>query len=253
MTAAPATGIRALLLQREQANAAVLLQTYRAIADRIERELAMLLAGTTLSFNQLRQMDRYRTLLDQVRRGIDLLAAVVERRVTAEQAAMIDLAVQQAQAQIEAALPVDTTFNRLPVEAINQIVGQTTGDTPLSRLLAGFGDAAAQRVTDKLSGGLGVGLAPRVIAQDVRKALNISAVRALAISRTEILGAYRRASQEIYRANDDVVSAWEWSAAHDARVCQFCKDHDGKRYDLDVAFHSHVNCRCAVRPVVRAA
>jgi SPP1 gp7 family putative phage head morphogenesis protein len=254
MSAAPVTAIRTLLLQREHANATVLLRAYRGIADRIEQSLALLLAeigDTPPTVNQLRRMDRYRALLDQVTRGIDLFAAVVERRVTTEQAAVLRLALDHAAAQVEQALPIDTTFNRLPFEAVSQLVGTTTQDTPLARLLSGFGDAAAQRAADALSSGLALGRAPRIIAQDLRKALNVSAVRGLTIARTEVLGAFRRASLAAYVENSDILRGWRWSAARDARVCDRCRANDGKVYDLDVPFTTHPNCRCSPLPVLK--
>jgi SPP1 gp7 family putative phage head morphogenesis protein len=108
------------------------------------------------------------------------------------------------------------------------------------------------RVRNALTAGVALGTNPRVVAVEVRRALGTSAVRALTISRTSILGAYRTASLETYRANSDIVTGWIWTAAKQSRTCLACIARDGSEWPLDTFMPAHVNCRCTLRPRVKS-
>ncbi len=69
--------------------------------------------------------------------------------------------------------------------------------------------------------GLAAGDGPRQIARVLRDVLDVAYSKALTISRTEALNAYRGAALANYRANSDVVSMWEWHA--DRKACDLCK------------------------------
>ncbi len=81
--------------------------------------------------------------------------------------------------------------------------------------------------------------------------------RAERIAVTEVTRAYARGATEAYRASG-VVNEREWLTAQDELVCPTCGGLSGKRRGLDEAFDvgiqeppAHVNCRCALAPVVR--
>jgi hypothetical protein len=95
--------------------------------------------------------------------------------------------------------------------------GQIHADTiPLS-------DDAVAAMRAALIEGIIVGDNPIPVARDmvarVEGAFNGGLTRALTISRTEMLDAYRAASAYIHRANADLVTAWQWYARLDSRTC----------------------------------
>lgn len=96
-----------------------------------------------------------------------------------------------------------------------------------------------------------VGRNPRETARRVRKEFSIGLSRALRISRTETLRAYREATREVYRANSDIVRGWIWVAAKSARTCPACLAMDGTFHRLDEGLDDHPNNRCAMVPAVK--
>lgn len=95
--------------------------------------------------------------------------------------------------------------------------GQIHADTyPLSA-------AAEQAMKDALIEGVIVGDHPEPIARDmlarVEQAFNGGLTRALTISRTEMLDAYRASSAYTHRANSDLVTGWQWYASTDSKTC----------------------------------
>lgn len=100
---------------------------------------------------------------------------------------------------------------------IARAAGQIHADTiPLS-------DEAVAAMRAALIEGIIVGDNPIPVARDmvgrVEGAFNGGLTRALTISRTEMLDAYRAAAAYTHRANADLVTAWQWYARLDSRTC----------------------------------
>src|SRR5690348_13676139 len=106
----------------------------------------------------------------------------------------------------------DILFNRPNPDAIGQWVGRAGNGHPLGDLFSGFPQEATSAARQSMLLGLATGANPRAMAQGISDALGISRSRALVISRTEVLGSYRAAAHETYRANSDVLQGWIWSA-----------------------------------------
>jgi SPP1 gp7 family putative phage head morphogenesis protein len=157
---------------------------------------------------------------------------------------------QSALAQLDATVPpgVKYSFGIPDPKAIADLVGATQAGSPLADLFGGFGDEAAQNVSNALVTGLSLGHNPRVVARDVSQALGISRARALTIARTEQIRAYRSANLQTFQANKDVVDVWIWSAALDRRTCAACIAMNGTEHPLSEQMGSHPNCRCVMQP-----
>jgi len=78
----------------------------------------------------------------------------------------------------------------------------------------------------------------------------ITRTRALATARTEVNRVRRETTRQMYQANSDVITGWEWVASKSARTCPACLALDGRVFDLDEVFPQHVNCRCTMIPVI---
>ena len=70
-------------------------------------------------------------------------------------------------------------------------------------------------------------------------------MRALTISRTEVLRSYRTASLRSYQANSDIMEGWVWHGARDSRECAFCWSQEWSLHGLIEPFASHPRCRCS--------
>jgi SPP1 gp7 family putative phage head morphogenesis protein len=130
---------------------------------------------------------------------------------------------------------------------IARAAGQIHADTiPLS-------DEAVAAMRAALIEGIIVGDNPIPVARDmvnrVEGAFNGGLTRALTISRTEMLDAYRAASAYIHRANADLVTAWQWYARLDSRTCPACWSRHGRTYAVTVPGpDDHPRGRCTRLP-----
>jgi SPP1 gp7 family putative phage head morphogenesis protein len=93
-----------------------------------------------------------------------------------------------------------------------------------------------------------MGLGSRETARLLRRQYGLGLVRALRISRTETMRAYREAARRNYQANSDVVRGWYWHATLDTRTCPSCWAMHGTFHQLDETLDDHPNGRCAMRP-----
>jgi SPP1 gp7 family putative phage head morphogenesis protein len=130
---------------------------------------------------------------------------------------------------------------------IARAAGQIHADTiPLS-------DEAVAAMRAALIEGVIVGDNPIPVARDmvnrVEGAFNGGLTRALTISRTEMLDAYRTASAYIHRANADLVPEWTWFARLDSRACPSCWSRHGRSYPTtEPGPDDHPRGRCTRLP-----
>lgn len=257
--AAITAAARAALLARERAHADDLVRLYGAAYQRIQGRLSDLLArvdtarraGQEVSASWIHQEARYGLLLTQVQAEIDAFGGHAGTLIAGQQAAAVQQAIGDAPALLSASLPAEISgsFASLPAPAARQLIGSLGDGQPLASLLSQIAPLAAQGVGAALVTGIVAGDSPRAVSGAVRQELGIGLTRALTISRTEIIRAYRDASLDIYRANDDVVKEWRWSASKSSRTCGICLAMDGQAFPLDTPFGSHPNCRCVPVPV----
>jgi SPP1 gp7 family putative phage head morphogenesis protein len=140
---------------------------------------------------------------------------------------------------------------RFEPSALAAIIARAAGrihadTTPLS-------DEAVAAMRAALIEGVIVGDNPNDVARDmvgrVEGAFNGGLTRALTISRTEMLDAYRAASAYIHRANADLVTAWQWYARLDSRTCVACWSRHGRTYAVSVPGpDDHPRGRCTRLP-----
>jgi hypothetical protein len=142
-------------------------------------------------------------------------------------------------------------FNRPNPDAISQFVGRAGNGHPLGDLFANFSQEATSAARQAMLMGLATGANPVSMAQGISQALGISRSRAITIARTEVLGSYRQAAHETYRANSDVLQGWIWSAGG-ANPCAMCAGMDGTLHDLSEDLSDHPCGKCAPIPQTKS-
>lgn len=254
---------RALLAAREAqavaAMAAAYLTVRQDVLSTLERLIAdieaAIAAGGDVSLAWLFRQERYHLLLRQVDQQIASLVPFMDSTITGEQLEAVQLAIEAFEQLALFQLPPDAAIRaqltRLPVSALEHLVGATADGSPLRDLLDQLGPDASKRVRDELIRGVGTGRNPRETARRIRDALDGNMTRANAISRTETLRAYTNTALENYRENADIMAGWMWHSALDTRTCAYCWAMHGMILATESDMAKHVNCRCAAIPYTK--
>ena len=252
---------KAALLKRERAAAVRLVKAYGLSYDRLRKQLDLLIEqmklarkrGEPIDPNWLFRQERYFALLNDVVREMAKFADVAGSTITGEQRAAVKAALNDSQRLLLASAEASTitaAFNRVPVVAVENLVGFLSDGSPLSTLLGQFGSIGRQQVESALIQGVALGHGPRKIASGMKKALGGNLARALTISRTETARAYNEASHQTYQQNADVLQGWQWLAALNSRTCAACIALHGSVHPVTERMATHVNCRCTQVPVL---
>lgn len=229
-----AARFRRELLNNERAAASDMVRMYgeawrrtsQRAADVQAQIRAARLTGQPISPAWFYQQDRAETLQAQIEAELSRFAAFAEESTAATQMQAIQAAGRHAAGLVDLAAGVrpagvEVPFDVLPASALQELVGFASDGSPLRDV---FGEIAgvAERVTDTLGASLAAGLGPRETARLLRRQFGVGLARALTISRTETLRAYREAMHRNYEANDDVVEGWVWHATLTPRTCAAC-------------------------------
>lgn len=227
-------------------------QSLQAQIDALAFELAN--QPGTATMGQLARSRRYQALMQQTRDELRKYEDYLEPRIRSGQSDMITLALQHSQQAVNAVATeaqVVVPFNRLPVSAVNSMVGLAGDGSPLRAVLNDAARVGPDAMAQELVNGIALGRNPVAVARRaIRMGLGQSFTRMQTIARTEMLRTYRVTTQTAYE-NSNVVVGYRRLSARDDRVCPGCLMADGRTYPLGVTFESHVNCRCSLVPILR--
>lgn len=208
------------------------------------------------TINWLARQARYRELMYQIELEMLQLSKQGAAMVGRQQAAALDAGREHATALLQKSLgpaPAESgvvwLWNRVPDSAMRSLVGFLADGSPLDYKFAGLAVDTVAGIKRTFAAGLAQGWNPRKIARTIQREFNGALANALTTCRTETMRAYRTASHETYRANDDVVKGWIWSCAHQARTCAACWGMDGTFHKLTERLVDHPNGRCVATPV----
>lgn len=253
------TAHRAALQAREEATLREMarrwLEIEHALQDTVDAlalEIASMDGKPTAG--QIWRSQRYVRLKQQIDEQVATYRHYASQSISSEQAQVINQAINDSVSLInsiavENGASVD--FNRLPVEAVQAIVGQSGDGSPLAGVLADASKAGEDALRRQLIAGVALGRSPTQLARDaMRKGLGTTFTRVSTIYRTEVLRAYRYTSQEAYRASG-VVTGYKRLSARDSTCCLGCILSDGKEYALASDFDEHPSGRCSIIPIVK--
>ncbi len=248
---------RAALLAREQAamqeQARRWLQVEQALSAQVDASTLQLIANGDFTVSQAMRSRRWQALMEQTRDELRRYENYLEPRIVAGQRDMITQALTHSAQAIDAAAggQIVVPFNRLPVSAVEGMVGLAGDGSPLRAVLDDAAGAGADALGRELVNGVALGLNPREVARRaLRLGLGQSFTRMQALSRTEQLRVYRITSLESY-ANSRVVKSYRRLSARDRRTCPACLFADGNEYPIEYGFDEHVQGRCTMIPVLR--
>lgn len=250
------------LLAYEEAQVARMVRAWmtvdRALARDIEalaEEIARLRsAGEVVTEARLYRLSRYQSLVAQIQAEIARYERAAEHLILEAQEDLARMGIRHAQGAIRAmyqTFGVHVAFNRLPVRAVEYLVGLTADGGPLFGLLQqrALAPAAVEGLTNTLIEAVTRGWNPRRTARAMQDGLTGGLQKALVIARDQQLRVYRMASDQQYRESG-VVSAKRRVAAKDGRTCLACLAMDGELIPVGMEMYDHTQGRCTAIPVV---
>lgn len=234
----------------------------KADFDRLSKQVAEAkAAGEFINFSWLFRLNRYNQLMMQLEQELVFFSRYAAAMVGDQQAHALIRGAQHAEALMAQSLgqmPDElirlgyrVTWSRAPREALANLIGYLSDGSPLSYKFTGLATETAQGIRDAIAVGFVTGQNPRTIARTVKRAFDGGLVNALTVCRTETMRAYRTAAHESYRANDDIVTGWIWSAARNTRTCAGCWAMDGTFHKLTEELVDHPNGCCVAIPVTK--
>ena len=251
---------RKRIIDREEHAFREMLQAYKNVERELKRSIAELqkkvsdakAAGQEISPAWLQQQDRLKTLVTQVKNQITRFGGTASRITAREQRAAIGIAIDQTKDMISAiAGDPFAAGSLLNPTAVENAVGMMGDGSPiLDYYEKNLAPKVAQMIRQEVIKAAALGTDFRMISNRLLQTGQITRTRALATARTEVNRVRRETTRQIYQANSDVITGWEWVASRSARTCPACLALDGRVFDLDEVFPQHVNCRCTMIPVI---
>lgn len=257
---------RGQLARLESAATSDLLAAYRGVTNRLEDKLTVLQskfevleARGQLTPENVRKLATWSSLLNQIEDEITKYGGYVDtqNRVAAQKS--IDLAGKHSQ-QLTSVYFNDNpallkafnaTWNRLPNESVETLIGFLQQDSQLSQNLnRTLSTSAATNFSNKLIEGIALGYNPRKINQLINQTLSEPLTWSLNSVRTTQNYAYRESTRANYVNNSEILGGWKWYAALDGRVCLSCVNQHGKDFPLNARLNDHHQGRCTQIPLL---
>lgn len=209
------------------------------------------------------QRDRLEALARSLGDELRLVARDASGVITAAQVDAIELALREAEefsaALIRGQVPrnlramvgsgLSASWSRPPLESFAHLVGATGDGSPLLGRLAEYGDEAVAQITNGLRTSFLLGEGVDLMSRRISGAMDGNRNRAMLVSRTETIRAYRYANHESYRANRSIVRGWIWSADLGNRTCAACISKHGTRHPVEETLYDHPRGRCRPLPI----
>ena len=223
----------------------------RTLAEEIARLRS---AGEVVTEARLYRLSRYQSLVAQIQAEIARYERHAAQIILAGEERLVQLGLSQAQGAIRAmyqTFGVRGAFNRVPVRAVEYLVGLTADGGPLFGVLQqrALTPAAIEGLTNTLIEAVARGWNPRKTARMMQDGVAGGLQKALVIARDQQLRAYRMASDQQYRESG-VVSGKRRVAAKDGRTCLACLAMDGELIPVGMEMYDHTQGRCTAIPVV---
>jgi len=238
---------RRQLATEAEAEARRLQKAYREQIQRLNAQLGLPSLAESGALYSARSIERTR---EQVTAALNGLTSEIEARAREAEAGGVAIGTRAGAEAMTGS--IGTAFNQPSIEQIRSLVGYV--DSPAFRAaMDSYGAYHGEAVADIILSGASQGVDPIKTARLVAKyTKDVPLFDALRTVRTVQLWSARQGSHEIFRANEDVLSGWLWSAARDGHVCMSCRGQDGKIFPLNATLNDHHLGRCAPVPVSRS-
>jgi SPP1 gp7 family putative phage head morphogenesis protein len=210
--------------------------------------------GGTITYTMLWRQRRYQTLIAQLHDEVAAYNKWATEYIKGGQLSLGKLGISHAAETVQLSLMeggqgVGIFFDRLPVSAVETMVGIAGEGGPIYTLLQQAYPEAVNKLTNILIENTLLGKGPRQTAREMIDGTAASLNHSLTVARTEQLRVYREAARQQYESSGLVESYRRLSAKND-RTCAVCLALDGEVYPTNELMHVHPNDRCTMVPNV---
>ena len=205
---------RQALALREDALMQSMAERWLMIERRLDNDILLLAqeiqrlqdSGKAITENVVLQSQKYKLLRDQMEREIKSYNKnYAVDAVTKAQTDFALLGIDSAQNALQISLGnTFANFNRINIDAVQSMIGFCGDGSPLYTLLKNDYPDAVHGLTNALVNGIARGYGATKTAREMANGMGMGLERALLISRTETIRAYRTATTEQYRESGAV-------------------------------------------------
>ena len=211
--------------------------------------------GVDVSLQAVYKLGRYQRLLAQMQEEMTAYNLWAADYVAQGQMQMGILGVSHASEAVNLALlqggasGVGTFFDKLPISAIELMVGNAGKGGPVFTLLQENYPMAVEKMTGILINNVAMGIGPLQTAKQMMAGMAGGLSHALTVARTEQLRVYREASRQQYELSG-AVQKYMRMASKSPETCALCIALDGEIYNSKELMSVHPNDRCVMVPIV---
>ena len=210
-------------------------------------------AGLAFNIQDVYRLQRYQKLLAQMQVEMSSYNLWTAEYIAVNQQNLAVLGINNAAEAIQLSLlevGSRAFFDKLPVEAVELMIGNAGKGGPVYVLLQEAYPEAVDQMTDALIRNVALGLGPKVTANEMMNGVAGGLNHALTVARTEIMRVYREASRQQYELSG-AVRGYKRLASRSSNTCALCLALDGEIYPNEELMSVHPNDRCIMIPLVR--
>lgn len=230
--------------KREAYEMVLLSKRWEQVIGSLENLIKSLSELPIMTPNQLIRLSIYKEFMNTANYELVKYASYSANVISSTQ---LEFAKNGLNASYETLSLFNVSFNKLPFEAVTQMIGKTQDGSPLAEvLLKRYGDSI-EKATQILIESNAMGRNPLVTARLIGEDINGSLYNTIRIARTEQIDSFREASRAGY-IESGIVKGLNLVPEPDA--CPICLGVAEKNpYPLDYGFDElHPNCRCPFSP-----
>ena len=184
--------------------------------------------------------DRYQALMTQIQKQMPYYQSSIEDLIAEYQRKDYELGLDCSNAILQASVG-SVSWNKVPIETVEIVVGFAGNGAPLAELLRTDYGELGSKITDALISGIALGKGAGQVAKDMRDSMGFESNRWLRIARTEINRAYRIANAQQYR--DSGVVEKVFRLCYPPTACLACLEMDGEECPNGMC-DDHPNGKC---------
>lgn len=225
-------------------------QALEANIQLLVMELAEL--GEEINIATVYKHKRYQKLISQMRSEMEIYNLWAAEYIAENQLKLGVLGIEHGSNLINLSLLEGGSmafFDKLPVSAVELMVGVAGDGGPIYTLLQEAYPIAVEQMTDVLIQNVALGIGPRQTAKQMMNGVAGSLNHALTVARTEQLRVYREASRQQY-VKSGAVQEYMRFASKSGNTCALCLALDGEISKTKEALHVHPNCVIGETPVL---